>query len=252
VETKQIMVAFSAGDSPALGNIWRITAKKTDFYLDHLGQAGTVGHLSVHGSNERFDGHRFHIKVDRQQAAAVKDQGHFVLHSVPRKGFAFDGQQLAGHAFLVARIRWTWHLQRPRFRGAAASGPAPDVADNQYGARLAGILSPNDAWDIDLVVSYRQPYWPNPRGSLRDNARLGPLSNESGLWLTATSYRRPQTTYPTPDELAPQLPGPDEEPNRVTCGGPGPDGVGGMYWFVETITSRQFIDAGIARQEDVT
>jgi hypothetical protein len=75
VETKQIMVALTAGDSPALGNIWRITAKKTDFYLDPLGEAGTVVHLSVHGSNERFDGHRFHIKVDRRLAATAKDRG---------------------------------------------------------------------------------------------------------------------------------------------------------------------------------
>jgi hypothetical protein len=107
VETKQIIVALTAGDSPALGNIWRVTAKKTDFYLDSLGQAGTVAHLSVHGSNERFDGHRFHIKVDRRLAARVKDRGQFVGHGVPRKGFAFDGQQLAARAFLVSRIRWT-------------------------------------------------------------------------------------------------------------------------------------------------
>ncbi len=49
VETKEIMLALTLGDSAALGNIWRITAKKTDFYLDPLDEAGAVGHLSVHG-----------------------------------------------------------------------------------------------------------------------------------------------------------------------------------------------------------
>jgi len=34
------------------------------------------------------------------------------------------------------------------------------------------------------------------------------------------------------------------------CGGPGPAGVSDMYWFVETITSRQLIEASVARQED--
>jgi hypothetical protein len=86
METKQIMVALTTGDSPALGNIWRITAKKTDFYFDPLGQAGTVAHLSVHGSNERVDGHRFHIKVVRRLAATAKDRGHFVGHGVPPEG----------------------------------------------------------------------------------------------------------------------------------------------------------------------
>lgn len=245
------MVALTAGDSPALGNIWRITAKKTDFYLDPLGQAGTVAHLSVHGSNERFDGHRFHIKVDRRLAVTAKDQGHFVGHGVPRKGFAFDGQQLAARAFRVARIRWTWDLQRPRFRAAAVTGPAPELADYQSGARLSEVLSPNDAWDIDLVVSYDQPYWPNSPGSLRDNARLGLLPNDAGLWLTATSYHRSQKKYPTPEKLSPRLPRLGEEPNRIMCGGPGLDGVSDMYWFVETITSRQLIEASVARQEDV-
>lgn len=245
------MVALTVGDSAALGNIWRITAKKTDFYLGPLGQAGTVAHLSVHGSNERFDGHRFHIKVDRRLAAMAKDRGYFVGHGIPRKGFTFDGQQLATHAFRVARIRWTWDLQRPRFRAAAVSGSAPQLADHQMGARLSEVLSPNDAWDVDLVVSYDKPYWPDSPGSLRDNARLGPLPNDAGLWLTATSYHRSQTKYPTPEELSSRLPRPGEEPNRIMCGGPGPDGFSDMYWFVETITSRQLIEASAARQEEV-
>lgn len=244
-------MALTAGDSPALGNIWRITAKKTDFYLDPLGQPGTVAHLSVHGSNERFGGHRFHIKIGRQLAATAKDRGYFVGHGIPRKGFTFNGQQLAAHAFRVARIRWTWDLQRPRFRAAAVSGPAPELADHQSGARLSKTLSPNDAWDIDLVVSYDQPYWLDSLGSLRDNARLGPLPNDAGLWLTATSYHRSQMKYPTPKRLSPRLPRPGEEPTRIMCGGPGPDGVSDMYWFVETITSRQLIEAGFPSHEDV-
>lgn len=245
------MVALTAGDSPALGNIWQITAKKTDFFLNPLGQAGTFAHLSVHGPNERFDGHRFHIKVDPRLVATAKNRGYFVEHGIPRKGFAFDGQQLAAGAFRVARIRWTWHLQRPRFRAAAVSGPAPELADHQVGARLSEVLSPNDAWDIDLVVSYGQPYWPEPFGSLRDNARLGPLPNDAGLWLTATSYHRSQTKYPTPDQLRPSLPRPGERPNRIMGSGPGPDGEASMYWIVETITSCELIDASAAQQQGV-
>lgn len=94
-----------------------------------------------------------------------------------------------------------------------------------------------------MVVSYDQPVWPNAFGSLRDNARLGPVVNDAGLWLTATSYHRSQMKYPTPEKLSPRLPRPNEEPNRIMTGGPGPDEVGGLYWFVETITSRELIDA---------
>ncbi len=53
MESEEIIVAFTAGDSPALGNIWRITAKKTDFYLDSVGEVGNAIHLSAHGPNDR-------------------------------------------------------------------------------------------------------------------------------------------------------------------------------------------------------
>jgi hypothetical protein len=77
------------------------------------------------------------------------------------------------------------------------------------------------------------------------------MPNDAGLWLTATSYHRSQKMHPTPEKLTPQLPRPGERPNRIMCGGPGPDGVGDMYWFVETITSRELIEASVPRQEGV-
>ena len=131
------------------------------------------------------------------------------------------------------------------------SGQATELTDHQSGARLSEVLKPNDIWDIDLVVSYTEPYWPDPFGSRRDNARLGPLPNDAGLWLTATSYHRSQNRYPTPKELSPPLPRPGETPNRIMCGGPGLNGDGDMYWFVETITSRELIEASVSWRDDL-
>jgi hypothetical protein len=74
------------------------------------------------------------------------------------------------------------------------------------------------------------------------HARLGPLPNDAGLWLTATSYHRSLKRYPTPGGLSLPLLGPDEKPNRIMGGGPGADGVGGIYWFVEAINKRQLIE----------
>ena len=36
MEKQEILVALTAGDSNALGKIWRITAKKSGFYLEPL------------------------------------------------------------------------------------------------------------------------------------------------------------------------------------------------------------------------
>jgi hypothetical protein len=244
VNTTEILVAFSLGTSRPLGNIWRITAKKTDFYIDPLGEPSAF-HLSMHGPNRRFPGgHRFHVKVDRKAAAAVAARGDLILYNLPPEGQEFDGQQLAPGIFRVARIRWTWHLQRPRYRDAATlPGPVPEIADNQSGRRLSRELGPNQAADVDLVVSYNEPHWPAGKQSLRDNSRLGPLRNDADMWLTATSYRRSQTTYPTPEALAPPLPKAGDEPNRIMGAGPIPEEAGVMYWFVETITSRHVVEA---------
>jgi hypothetical protein len=128
-----------------------------------------------------------------------------------------------------------------RLGSASSAIPLPEISDGQFGARLAKPLRPNDAADLDLVVSYNMPYWPHGAYSLRDNLRLGPLRNDAGMWLTATSFQRSQVACPSPMNLVPPRPRSGEEPNRLLCGGPG-DG-DRMYWFVEVITSRELIEA---------
>jgi hypothetical protein len=68
---QEILVAFSGGGPVALGNIWGITAKNTDFYVDPVGGV-EMFHLSIHGPNDsNSDGHRFHIRVGRKAVATV-------------------------------------------------------------------------------------------------------------------------------------------------------------------------------------
>lgn len=243
--TREILLAFSdsGSDRPVLGNMWRITAKGTDFYVDPIGEVG-VFHLSVHGPNgEHPDGHRFHVKADRRGVAQANESGYFVSHALPRHGYPIDGEEIAEKAWRVARIRWRWDLRRPRYRDAARlPGPFPEITESRSGARFAKAMEPNDAADVDLVISYNRPYWPNEGNSLRNDARLGPLRNAAGMYLTATSYRRSQMKHPAPENLIPRLPRPDEEPNRILCAAP--DGAkGNMYWFVEAITAREIIEA---------
>lgn len=237
----EILLALTAGDTPALGNIWRITAKKTDFYLDAAGPTGDTMHVSLHGPQGNFTGHRFHIKIDRMAVSWAKKSGHFVDHQVPARGLQFAGLQVAENAYQVARLRWRWHLQRPKYRSAAIFGDAPKIGDGQSGRRLGTILNPNSAWDVDLYISYGRPYWPIQLGQRHGDHRMGPLRNGSGLCLTATSVHRAEKMYPSPPGLVPQLPRRDETPNRLTCGGLGPKKENDMYWFIETVTSLELL-----------
>ena len=102
----------------------------------------------------------------------------------------------------------------------------------------------NEAADVDLIVSYNEPYWPGGEQSLKDNSRLGPVRNDAGLWLTGTAFRRSQSQTPTPENLVLPLPKPGEDPRPYLGGAPEQGNDPGMFWFLESITSRQFLQDG--------
>lgn len=234
-----ILLTLAAGRSPALGNVWRITAKKSDFYMDNIGPTGGAMHISCHGPQQGFPSHRFHIRADRR---AVKQAGHFVEHSVPRKGQEFKGNPVSEDAFQVARLRWTWHLQRDRYRRVAVLGDVPEPGQGVSAMAQRTILRPNNAWDVDLFVSFGEPYWPIQVAKSQGNPLLGPLRNADGHWLTGMSWVRKLSHDPTPAGVAPRLPKPQERPTRISCGGLGPTGTAGPYWFVETVTAREVLE----------
>lgn len=236
VGKEQILVAFGNDDTGPLANIWRITAQKTDFYLK-AHRIHKLFHLSVHGPNNRHpDGHRFHVKIDPEVADKMRARGGFLLHTVPDDGIAFDGRLVGPDAYHVARIRWHEELQRPEFRAVASFGPLPDASSFVAAARTGPSLRADQAADIDLFVSYKDPYWPDAEKSMQDNSRVQPpLGNAAGMWLTATSYRRPADT---PDELRPSLPAPGEVPTQWLAAGP----IDNVYWLTESITSQEFVN----------
>lgn len=240
MNAEKIYILMTADGQPR-GNVWKITAKATDFYLDFEGEHGGGFHLSVHGPNDRFMGHRFHVKPDRQAVKRARAKGHLLEHELG-SGHRFDGVKIADHAWLVARLRWPWDLQRPRFRQAARTKVSiPVLGEGISGRILETRLQPNEAWDVDVVVSYGRPYWPDAKWSERDGSRLGPLTNDAGMWLTATSYHRSLMSNPSPEQLRLPLPRSGERPVSMLSCGPGTDMEREMYWLVESISSDDII-----------
>lgn len=244
---QRIIIAFSGGNDHALGQVWRIVAKGLDFYFEPEGSGRPIAHLSIHAPGPRFSDHRFHVKVDEK---AAREQNQILQHNdIPRAGVPFTGLQVADGAYRVARIRWSWNLQRARFRNFSASGKSPiiDEENGDSGVVLSDPLKPNSAWDVDFYASYGSPYIPQQGGlwskgfrPLDNNAVLGPIRNQSDIWLTGVSSHRSELRYPTPPANKPPLPGPDDTPKRISVGGSDLDG---MYWFYETITAEKVVMA---------
>jgi hypothetical protein len=235
-QKREILIGLVGEDGFARGNIWRLTAKSTDFYLDIDGRYGGGLHLSIHGANSCFTTHRFHIKADRM--ATARKKGVYLEHDIGR-GVAFEGVKIAEDTYLVARLRFLWHLQRERYAEVARTrGKLSALDDFRSGGALYDPLEPNTAWDIDIIASYQRPYWPHARQSRRKGARIGALSNEADMWLTATSYQRSLTIHPTPWYLDLALPKPGEPSQSGLISGLGAGEHEQMYWFVESITSR--------------
>ena len=241
----QIFASLTNGSGHPVGTCWSVKGKKDDFYIEPWGLGmREVLHLSMHGPRLGKPTHRFHIKVDEPAAARKRNAGQLIEHGITRSGQLLHGVQVDDDAFLVCRLRWMPVLQRPEYQAAASMGVAlPDLTSKQQGVILDASLSPDSAWDLDLVVSYHAPYWPHSERTRADNAQLGPLHNDAGMFLTATSFHREAASEPAPEGLVSAPPVDHETPNILLSGGLDSRPASGedFYWFVETITSRELL-----------
>lgn len=243
---ENIFLGFSKGDKMSRGGVWQLTSKKTDFYITPVHEDKSQPmHVSLHGPNGKHSSERFHVKVDYRAAEAAGLR--MTSKMIGKKGMEFPGKQISSRAYLVARIRWSWNLQRERFKSIAMTGHVPTLGEHDEGRFLDVELNPNSTWDVDLVLSRDDPYWPS-KEKLFSRAKpevvpspyLGPLRNDAGLWLTGSSLQRSETHDPTPGNLKPPLPTANEHPSRVLAAGVGPDGI---FWMHEAITSKEFLNS---------
>lgn len=238
----EIVWATHVGKSYMAGNLWKMKSKKNDFYLDFTGSGKSPIHISLHGPQRNFREHRFHVKAPASEVNNSRKEGSYVWHDLPTKGFSFSGVPINDHSTLVARIRTTWQLTRPRFIKSALSAPWPgQKLENQAKLFFDGPIPPNCFFDVDIAVSYGEPYWPTFFAPERFNAKLGPLRNHAGMWLTGTAYRRNEMEYPSPVGLNPPLPSWNEKPSRITALGPGEGKEVEMMYFIESITSEEYV-----------
>jgi hypothetical protein len=92
--------------------------------------------------------------------------------------------------------------------------------------------------DVDIFVSERGPYWPREHALIRDNSKVGWLTNQAGQHLTAVSHQRGLQDA-TPSELT-QLPRPTTPEEGTRAVGVGV--VGDVLWIEEQIATKRAFD----------
>jgi hypothetical protein len=185
-------------NSGVLGYAWRVWASRTSFYLKARYTPLSDWKISLHGPDVRHPGQDgFKLEVDDRATPAARAAGGGWLLTAEMKRRWFAGREVAPGVRHVLRLRSDFTLFQP----GVPSGPNPgEIATSAFG----GVIRPPAplcAADVDFYVSTGAPYWAGGARSKRENARLGPLVNESGQVLTAVSKQQLMLNHPTPSKL---------------------------------------------------
>lgn len=170
-----------------------------------------------------------------------------MAHDIPKRGFAVDGRVVVNNIFHVARLRWSQTMQVRDYRVAALSkSKLPELSDRRTGVFLNTELPPNGVWDVDIFVSFGEPYEPDLSGQIsHGNPILGPIQNEADMFLTATSHHRFESSDPTPADLLYAAPLENETPTFLFGAGVESE----IYWFVHSIVSEELIERSRAASD---
>lgn len=242
----RFFVGVAPFKSYPIADVWRFTGKRSGFYVD-LSDGKEKVKLSVHGPQKKHTSHRFHIKVDHGWADTAHEHGEFIAHGLDAE-YSFAGVEVAPRAYHVARVRWSAEILRRKYKRFVVSTELPEVSTTEPGHIVSKPVGTGDCVDVDLVMAYDTPYIAGGERARKDNAVLGPLTNGTGMWLSATVVRRLERDHPTPADLHCPRPEPGEVPNRLLACGPGNDGADGIYWFVEGVTSRSLVERSLESQ----
>ena len=216
-----------------VGYTWRVWSSRTSFYLTSRDLAhDTVEAQSSRRRSAAPAGRRVQVG-DGPEDAFERDIAANKIVGVRVGGWPLrsSGSALTERAILVLRFRWTWDA-------IIRLGPAPPAGALRVGATGLAIPpppKPGDAVDVDFVVSRDEPYWLNEKRARKDNACLGPLRNDSGVWLTGTVVKRWASHYPPPPTAVGPRPANRDDQLRAVAAAADSTG---FVWLIEQRMSR--------------
>lgn len=184
-------------DTGVCGYTWFIEAHRTSFYIKSTYKPMQMTKVSIHGPDPNHVGKQhFRLDFTRPEEArkAIRAGGGWAAFGQPLP-LEFTGRRINKRTVHLARFSAEWDMFRPGME----RGPDPSTKSKAtLHARIAAPTEDN-VTHVDLYLSKVRPYWRNDELALRrEDAGMGPLTNDAGMYLTGIVARRSATKEPDP------------------------------------------------------
>lgn len=199
MEQQHAIEFFFIAEATALwGHHWLIEWSTSSFYIKCLHPAMQMAKVSLHGPDPKHPG-RQHLRYGLERDSLLIDRattagGRLLPSSYPLP-YYFTGRQVSDDAAHIVRFSAEWDTFVE-----GAPGPGYSRGPRQKSTFRALVTAPekDQVAHVDLYLSFGDPYWPNERSTRAVEAGMGPVTNSSGMHLTAVSAQHSVTWEPDP------------------------------------------------------
>lgn len=188
---------FLARPTSLWGFHWLIEWSTSSFYIKCLHPGMQSMKVSLHGPDPKHPGKQ-HLRFDRDKPDVVERAtraGFRWFGGSDPLPYYFSGRQVNDHAAHIVRFSAGWDTFIE-----GAPGPGGSKGPRKKSSFRALVPAPEEdhVTHVDLFLSLGEPYWPDEKRARAAGAGMGPITNTSGMNLTAIATQRFVTSQPDP------------------------------------------------------
>jgi hypothetical protein len=172
---------------------WLIEWSTSSFYIKSLNPALEQAKVSIHGPDPKHPGRqylRFGLESDQKLVKKSERAGGRWTTDTTQLPVYFTGRQVTDDAAHIVR----YCAEREAFVGdAPAAGGSRWPKEKSTFKVIVPVPKEGRVTYLDIYLSFGDPYWPDEAGVRAAQAGMGPITNASGMHLTAVVKNRPAT-----------------------------------------------------------
>jgi len=176
---------------------WIIEWSTSSFYMKSLNPALRSAKVSLHGPDPKHPGKQ-HLRFDLTEPGLVEKAeraGGRWATDTSGLPLYFRGRQVNDYAAHIVR----YSAERDAFlKGAPPAGGSRGPRAKSTFRAIVPVPKEDRVTYLDIYLSFGDPYWPDEAGVRAAQAGIGPITNGSGMNLTAVVRDWPAAREPGP------------------------------------------------------